>query len=348
MKRISQVAFGVSSGHEGAQADTISTLHGALGYPMGEGIQSTMVRKQTGKEIALGPGGTIAHSPNPKIAGLTTEFSPCSFHGRLLRSMESKDWRLTYVDYSSGQCTSTHSHEHAYLGVTIEGSSTQTCANSIRTSGPWTAIFHPAGEEHCDQFHDRGAKEFNIEISKTGLRRLCDYFRIPDCAVQIERGKVSWLAARLYDEFHLMDDLSWMAIEGLFIELMAEVIRHNLKRSSPRTLPWISQVQELIHDRYTERLTLFDLASAVSVHPVHLAREFRRRMGCTIGQHIRQLRIEHACRMLAKGSSSLADIALASGFADQSQFTKTFTNLVGMSPSRFRHLKSRANFLQNC
>lgn len=162
----------------------------------------------------------------------------------------------------------------------------------------------------------------------------------------MHRGKAGWVAARIYSEFRLMDDLSWLAIQGLTIELMAEIARQGGKPTSAKTLPWLSHVEDIIHNRYTERLTLNDLARSVGVHPVHVAREFHRRVGCTIGQQIRKLRIEHACRMLAEDNNSLADIALASGFADQSQFTKTFSNLVGMSPGRFRQVKSGANFNQ--
>ena len=155
----------------------------------------------------------------------------------------------------------------------------------------------------------------------------------------MDRGRVGCLAARLYSEFRLMDDLSGMAIEGLTIEIMAEMLRHNLKRYQSRKLPWLDQVDDIIHERYTERITLGGLASAVGVHPVHLAREFHRRLGCTIGQQIRRLRVELACDMLHEGNESLAQIALAVGFPDQSQFTKTFKNLIGVTPSEYRKLK---------
>jgi AraC family transcriptional regulator len=207
-------------------------------------------------------------------------------------------------------------------------------------------MYHPVGEVHSDQFHERGAREFNIEIIDHRLRNLCERSRFLEYSVQMHRGKPGWVAARIYSEFRLMDDLSWLAIEGLTIELIAEIARYGAKPLSRKPLPWLSQVEDIIHSRYTERLTLNELARSVGVHPVHVAREFRRRVGCTIGQQIRQLRIEHASRMLAKGNISLAEIALASGFADQSQFTKTFTYLVGMPPSRFRRVKSGANLCQ--
>lgn len=281
---------------------------------------------------------SVANS-NPTKRRPSVELSPCSFHGKLLRTMETAGIRLTEIAYSPHLQNAPHCHEYAYIGVTLDGNSTQVCGSQIRTSNPWTVMYHPVGEVHSDQFHDRGARELNIEIASARFRKLCDRSYMPESPVQTHRGKASWVAARLYGEFRMMDNLSWLAIEGLTIELIAEILRNNTRRSPARDLPWLSQVNDLIHDGYTERLTLCDLSRAVGIHPVHVAREFHRRMGCTIGQQIRQLRIEQACRMLAQGEAPLVDIALGIGFPDQSQFTKTFKNLVGVTPTEYRKLR---------
>ncbi|MCL5005455.1 MAG: AraC family transcriptional regulator [Acidobacteria bacterium] len=256
--------------------------------------------------------------------------------------------RLTELTYAPSLQDAAHTHEYTYFGVTLDGTSTQVCGKHVHFLEPWTVLYHPAGEVHRNQFYERGAKEFNIEISHTHLQRLCEDFYFPDDGMLIHGGKAGWVAARLYNEFQLMDDLSWMAIEGLTIELMAEIVRHRVKPSSAKILPWLIQVQDLIRNRYSEPLTLANLARTVGVHPVHLAREFHRQVGCTIGQQIRQLRIEHACQMISKNNGSLVDIAIEVGFPDQSQFTKTFRKLVGVTPSEYRRLNCRANFRQKC
>jgi AraC family transcriptional regulator len=78
------------------------------------------------------------------------------------------------------------------------------------------------------------------------------------------------------------------------------------------------------------------IADLVGVHPVHLASTFRQHYRCTIGEYVRHLRIEFACRMISSSEASLADIALAAGFFDQSHFSKAFKQLTGMTPSQFR------------
>jgi AraC family transcriptional regulator len=246
--------------------------------------------------------------------------------------------RLTEIAYRPHLKNPPHSHDYAYIGITLEGHSTQICKNRVRSSKPWTVMFHPAGEIHSDHFHDSGARELNMEISAANLERVSERFKNPHTAVEMNGGKSGWLAAQLYDEFRLMDNFSWLAIEGLSLELLAEILRYDMKPPLCRAPPWLHQANALIHDGYTERLTLSSLARAVSVHPVHLAREFHRRLGCTIGQQIRRLRVEHACHLLAERKRSLAEIGLAAGFADQSHFTKTFKAVVGITPSEYRNL----------
>jgi AraC family transcriptional regulator len=74
----------------------------------------------------------------------------------------------------------------------------------------------------------------------------------------------------------------------------------------------------------------------VGVHPVTLARGFRRAYGCTLGEYVRRQRIENACRQLLDSAASLAEIALANGFADQSHFSNTFHRYTVMTPARYR------------
>jgi AraC family transcriptional regulator len=69
---------------------------------------------------------------------------------------------------------------------------------------------------------------------------------------------------------------------------------------------------------------------------VHLARTFRRHYHCTVGEYMRQLRVNFACRQLREGSRPLMEIALAVGFSDQSQFSRTFKRVMGLTPAAFR------------
>ena len=74
----------------------------------------------------------------------------------------------------------------------------------------------------------------------------------------------------------------------------------------------------------------------MGVHPVTLARGFRKAYGCSVGAYLRWLRVARAARRLAETEAPLAEVALAAGFADQSHFSNVFRRETGLSPSQFR------------
>ena len=100
--------------------------------------------------------------------------------------------------------------------------------------------------------------------------------------------------------------------------------------------PWLEPVASSIHERVSEPVRVVDLAMQAGVHPVHLARTFRRHYGCTIGEYSRRLRIERARHALADGDRSICAIALSNGFSDQAHFTRRFKELIGVPPGEYR------------
>jgi AraC family transcriptional regulator len=104
---------------------------------------------------------------------------------------------------------------------------------------------------------------------------------------------------------------------------------------------WLQLAMALIDERFREPLSLATVAKAVGVHPVHLARTFRRVHQTTFAAHVRQLRIDFARRQLV-GSADLSDIAYASGFCDQSHFSRCFKRHTGLTPAEYRALAANA------
>jgi AraC family transcriptional regulator len=124
-------------------------------------------------------------------------------------------------------------------------------------------------------------------------------------------------------------------IEGLARQMMAETFRQTTAPAHVAP-PWLEQAKDILHEQFSERPSLLHLATSVGVHPVHLAREFRRFYGCTITEYVLQRRLEFACQEMLNSHRSLIDIALAAGFFDQSHFARTFKARMGMSPNQYR------------
>jgi AraC-like DNA-binding protein len=93
---------------------------------------------------------------------------------------------------------------------------------------------------------------------------------------------------------------------------------------------------ERIEASFDEPLALADLAREVGLSPYHFLRVFRRLTGTTPHQYLLGARLRHAARMLLDSERPITDIAYDSGFADLSNFVRTFHRAIGASPRAYR------------
>jgi AraC-like DNA-binding protein len=98
----------------------------------------------------------------------------------------------------------------------------------------------------------------------------------------------------------------------------------------------------MLHERYRESITLQELAADSQVHPVHLARAFRKRYGCSVGDYVRRLRVAGASMEITGSQMSIAEIASRNGFSDQSHLCRVMREYTGRSPRQLRPKKCLA------
>jgi AraC family transcriptional regulator, melibiose operon regulatory protein len=101
----------------------------------------------------------------------------------------------------------------------------------------------------------------------------------------------------------------------------------------------LTKVEEmacLIAQRYTEPLTVEQVAKPVGLHPNYAMALFKRGVGTTIVDYITKHRVSHAQRLLATTQTKIVDVALSSGFASTSRFNAAFRQECGCSPREYR------------
>jgi AraC family transcriptional regulator len=230
-----------------------------------------------------------------------------------------------------------HTHDGPTICFVLGGRFTEISAGETLECTPSTLKVVPGGERHWNRF-DRGeAHGLLIEADPAGMEALGSCGAVLDRHFALEGGRPAAIARRIYEELRLMDDVAPLAIEGLMLELLAATARQERLTETKRGAPsWVLRAQDLLHSDLVRRRTLTELAAQVGVHPVTLARTFRRCFGCSVGEYLRQLRIERAAEQLGGSDLPLAAIALAAGFADQSHFSNLFRRATGMSPSAYR------------
>jgi AraC-like DNA-binding protein len=95
-----------------------------------------------------------------------------------------------------------------------------------------------------------------------------------------------------------------------------------------RLVPWqLRKVTDFMRAHLAETLQLSELAAISGLSISHFSRAFKGSTGLPPHRWHLNMRIDMACKMLADASPSLADVAYATGFADQSHFTRLFSRI---------------------
>ena len=101
--------------------------------------------------------------------------------------------------------------------------------------------------------------------------------------------------------------------------------------------PWQARrVEALLAEHADGNIALAILATECGVSVRHCGRAFRHSVGKSPHRWLVERRVARAKQMLGEGIASIAAIAQACGFADQSHLTRAFTANVGASPARWR------------
>jgi AraC family transcriptional regulator len=261
-----------------------------------------------------------------------------SFYGRKQEGREVAGISFTEYAFPPNFHIPPHSHESTFFYLVLQGSFTEVFGKKTRIGTPSMLIFSPAGERHSDDWHDRGGRCFNIEFAPWWLERVREHSAVLDGPYDVQSGAAVRLTTRLYREFRDMDAVSPLAMEGLTLEILAELSRQPERAGERKPPLWLRRVRELLYDQFSESLSLDEIAGVAGVHPTHLARVFRRHYHCTVGDYLRGLRIDRARHELSASDTPLIEIAANAGYCDQSHFSTAFRRHTGMTPSEDRCL----------
>ncbi|HTS65681.1 MAG TPA: AraC family transcriptional regulator [Candidatus Acidoferrales bacterium] len=257
------------------------------------------------------------------------------FYGKTLKTRSMGDFVMSERAYPPGYETPAHTHDRPLFCVVLDGSYEEVNSGRSHVCTSSTMLFHAAHEEHLERFGVAGGRSLIVEIEPSWYHRVREVAPGGVATAACEGGSLRHSGTRLYREFLAVDDSSCLIIEGLMLEMAGEFLR--LRQPSEIRPPrWLSGVCDYIHANFARRLTLESIGRAANAHPVHVAQTFRRFHQCTIGDYLRRLRLDYACRRLAESETPICEIALEAGFTDQSHFHRSFKREMGISPSEYR------------
>ena len=224
-----------------------------------------------------------------------------------------------------------HCHENAHISFVLKGGCSEKKKNLYERL-PGKSTFYLSGEPH-QIVNMHNSLHVNLEMDDSFFNRFDfseDVFgktisRTPDA---------QFLMLKVYRELMAADEMVLISIQMLLLEFLHRAEKWRYEEKIP---DWISRVQELMHDRCTETLTLTELSQAAGVHPVTVSHYFPIYFSCTLGAYMRKLKVEKALELLKSGGG-LSETAYDCGFFDQSHFIRIFRELTGYLPAQYQKI----------
>jgi len=287
--------------------------------PRESSTNETLVVITLGEEAAILPRG--------KFYGITA-------------SVELGGATLSEVYHGVPRALPLHGHEAAYFCMLLEGEYRERTGATEVDYRPFTIAFHAVGLLHVDEIGDSGARFFIVELDERWSSLAQTFMPSSVPLAEVRGGWAVWTALRLYLDMR-GGGLSELSVESALYELIGGLRTMYPVDDAERESEALTEIVRAIDAGLADPLSLTELARHVDVHPVHLARIFRRKFNRSIGEHIQGRRVQTASAALLEEKRSLAQIASDCGFFDQSHFTRVFKSVTGTTPGAYRKRMSR-------
>lgn len=244
------------------------------------------------------------------------------------------------MEYQTTGTCRRHGHGDAFFALLLRGSYEEKSSGSTLRYFPFTLGFHSSDTTHADEVYASDTRFLIIQLSNTWYEHLRTSEMYRESRPRICNAYGSWLVTRLRDQLESDVPLWPLSVENLVFDLLSTVVEVNSFGSRPQ---WLDRTIELLRSEFPSNVTVVRLARELGLHPIYLSRQFRRYCGQSIAGFVHSLRVSSAMLQLRDPDVPLSEVALASGYSDQSQFTKAFTRRMGITPGAFRKQKSRSS-----
>jgi len=259
------------------------------------------------------------------------------FAGAVARSVVLCGATLAETTYAGGTRIAMHAHDQPLCCVALGGDLIESRSRGSEHVSLGEMLYHPRHEAHRHYF-PRATRAFTIQFGGDWLSRLeCEGTALSGAPSVMRYGTAPLLAARLQVESRRRDEASALVVEGIMLDLVTELARVNAI-AERRPPAWLGRALQALHAASGPGPSLLELGAEAGVHPAHVARTFRRFIGCTPGEYLRRVRLGRARYDLAVGRKPLSIVALEAGFYDQAHFTRVFRRRMGVTPGAYREV----------
>lgn len=266
----------------------------------------------------------------------TEEWSHLSHHAQL-------DVELFHAFYSR-HAYPPHSHEYYVVCLIERGVQAFHFRGSKHITLPGGLVLLNPGDVHTGQPADEAGFEYRALyptathvqralLELTGRAQAATYFS----SVQLTHPELAREVGTLHRA--LSEDADPLECESRFLWMLTHLLAEHgesrpvAQRAGQERLA-VRRARRYIEERFSDRVTLSDVAEHVHLSPYYLLRVFRNEVGLPPHAYLDTIRIRHAQRLIARGMA-LADTATAVGYSSQSHLTRRFKRIIGVTPGRY-------------
>lgn len=247
------------------------------------------------------------------------------YEGAVVEHQRRSGAHVSRIMHPPHQRIAAHEHDWPVLTLYRLGSYREQTddGRAIAFDGP-SVVFQPAGAAHADEIGERGLETLAMTFDPAWLS---DEARaLLSARTQWRPGGATAIAARALADVWLDADVSEARLSAATSAFLARMFA---ERDEVRVSPtWI--------DAISIGANTEELARSLGLNAAWLARAYRAWRGEGLAETARRIRVERAALLLRGGRDALADVAVASGFCDQSHMNRAFRNVLGRTPLEVR------------
>ena len=224
-----------------------------------------------------------------------------------------------------------HSHTNAHISFILEGNYIENRKKQVYYRQNGEIFFCNSYESH--KFETKNNfKKLNIELTDQFLKA----YNIKESQIEnrliISTNTKSNILKILF-ELQQRDENMETSITFLLLDMLTP----NIQETKAVIPKWFYTLEELISDKWNEKITLIEVSETLNIHPVTISKYFSKYSGYTFGEYSRRIKTNKSIDLIRNTSLSITEIAYQCGFSDQSHFIRTFKNLNGFTPKQFQN-----------
>ncbi|HFI0564293.1 TPA: AraC family ligand binding domain-containing protein [Streptococcus suis] len=223
--------------------------------------------------------------------------------------------------------------------ISINGETTELTAGDIFVLPKNQSIFYQADENTPWTYTWVGFSGSRAETILSQTRLLEKYFLHSHLESEILKKMIDINQTEVQSLPMITELILIGHLNQLLAALVQEFPNDSLKEASTLAKTYVHHAIKIIHSQYNSPVKVSAIAEKLALSRSYLYKIFKQETGYSIKDYIVQVKMNHACQLLANPDLSITEIANSVGYQDPLTFSSAFKNQYHQSPSDYRKFR---------